>query len=458
MPYHVDELTSGYIEGWAQDGSREAVGLSLELNGEKRADVTANRHRADLKQGGLGEGNYGFRMLVDPPMASGDSILILDRETGQVVFEREFVGQVESGLKAALALKEQIAPLETSYWQAVMLELSEDTCFFAGPLLLPAAAKIEDYVAIDPDTGRTFPLSARRVDRQEMERYWFFDGEIYDAKVSVPIGASRSRLAIGPRGETKSFANRNFIAVPGREDLADFRFAGVERATRVAGGDNTLARFAASGLTQALMLSDIASELDRFPANARVFDWGCGAGRVLQPLARIRPEWSIVGADIDAVNLEWCAETLSDIADFNLLPLQPPASFPTDTFDLVYGLSVITHLDLETRAAWIAELARITKPGGYVILTYMGVWAALQCGRGGAALSIYDELYKDGVSDSIRDMALGAELSEYYRASFTSFDSLADAISPHFEIVANYPRALCYHDTLVLRSYPATQP
>lgn len=458
MPYHVDELTSGYIEGWAQDGAREAIGLSLELNGEKRADVLANRHRADLKQGGLGEGNYGFRMLVDPPMTSGDSILIVDRQTGQVVFERQFSGQVESGLTAALALKGEIAPLDTSYWQAVMLEITDNTGFCSGPLLLPATANIADYVAIDPDTGRTFPLSARLIDRQEMERYWFFDGKIYDAKVSVPIGRRHSRLAIEPRGENKVFAARNFIAVPGREDLANFRFAGVERATRVAGGDNTLARFAASGLTQALMLSDIASELDRFPANARVLDWGCGAGRVLQPLARIRPEWSIVGADIDAVNLEWCAETLSDIADFNLLPLQPPASFATDTFDLVYGLSAITHLDLETRAAWIAELARITRPGGYVILTYMGVWAALQCGRGGAALNIYEELYKDGVSDSIRDMALGAELSEYYRASFTSFDSLADAISPHFEIVANYPRALCYHDTLVLRCYPASRP
>jgi SAM-dependent methyltransferase len=50
----------------------------------------------------------------------------------------------------------------------------------------------------------------------------------------------------------------------------------------------------------------------------------------------------------------------------------PPLGFPNDTFDLIYALSVFTHLGEVGQLSWIRELRRIARPGGYVLITTHG--------------------------------------------------------------------------------------
>src|SRR5262249_39717824 len=52
--------------------------------------------------------------------------------------------------------------------------------------------------------------------------------------------------------------------------------------------------------------------------------------------------------------------------------LHPPMPFPSDSFDFVYGISVMTHLMPDIQFAWLAELARVTRQDGLCILTFAG--------------------------------------------------------------------------------------
>ena len=49
-----------------------------------------------------------------------------------------------------------------------------------------------------------------------------------------------------------------------------------------------------------------------------------------------------------------------------------PLAYADDTFDLVYALSVFTHLTEDLCEAWMDELYRIVKPGGAAIVTTHG--------------------------------------------------------------------------------------
>jgi SAM-dependent methyltransferase len=51
----------------------------------------------------------------------------------------------------------------------------------------------------------------------------------------------------------------------------------------------------------------------------------------------------------------------------------PPTKFEDGFFDLVFNQSVFSHLDERYQDAWLSELARITRPGGRVVLSVSGI-------------------------------------------------------------------------------------
>ncbi|HJW67014.1 MAG TPA: class I SAM-dependent methyltransferase, partial [Gaiellaceae bacterium] len=52
--------------------------------------------------------------------------------------------------------------------------------------------------------------------------------------------------------------------------------------------------------------------------------------------------------------------------------LAPPLRYEGEQFDLVYAISVFTHLPHDLERAWIDELSRIVAPGGLLLLTTHG--------------------------------------------------------------------------------------
>jgi SAM-dependent methyltransferase len=101
-----------------------------------------------------------------------------------------------------------------------------------------------------------------------------------------------------------------------------------------------------------------------------IFDWGCGCGRVLRHWAGLGGP-AISGSDYNPELVSWCDANLP-FADVRLNQLDPPLPFETDTFDALYAISVFTHLDAVRQEVWLAEVARVLKPGGTAMLTVHG--------------------------------------------------------------------------------------
>ncbi len=115
----------------------------------------------------------------------------------------------------------------------------------------------------------------------------------------------------------------------------------------------------------------LARKLQRdFSDFRRILDWGCGCGRVARHFYSV-PGSEFYGADIDADNIDWCAKNLS-YGRFSHIPLLPPTMYQDGYFDLVIGISVLTHLSEERQFRWLRELKRITRPGAILMVSFQG--------------------------------------------------------------------------------------
>jgi SAM-dependent methyltransferase len=100
-----------------------------------------------------------------------------------------------------------------------------------------------------------------------------------------------------------------------------------------------------------------------------VLDFGCGCGRVTRYWQHFAG--TVAGSDVNEKAIEWCRDNLR-FARFARNALAPPVAFEAESFDLVYALSVFTHLTAELQLAWRDELLRVLRPGGVLLLTTHG--------------------------------------------------------------------------------------
>jgi len=101
-----------------------------------------------------------------------------------------------------------------------------------------------------------------------------------------------------------------------------------------------------------------------------VLDFGCGCGRVVRHM----PEFTsaqIVGSDYNPELVGWVRDNLPQIIAAEN-KVEPPLAFPEAKFDLVYAISVFTHLTEELQQRWVSELARVIKPGGLLVFSTHG--------------------------------------------------------------------------------------
>ena len=78
-----------------------------------------------------------------------------------------------------------------------------------------------------------------------------------------------------------------------------------------------------------------------------------------------------MAATSQAEAIEWCRANLPFI-DARVSGLAPPLPFGDARFDLIYALSVFTHLGSRHQLDWMAEFRRVMAPGAMLLFTVKG--------------------------------------------------------------------------------------
>jgi len=136
-------------------------------------------------------------------------------------------------------------------------------------------------------------------------------------------------------------------------------------------GSTDIQWFLESGAATARCIADAlqadGSDVNRVGA---LLDFGCGCGRVTRNWETLT-QTVIHGTDYNPRLIDWCRENIS-FASFATNSTEPPLRYGDAQFGLVYAISVFTHLTENLQGRWMTELLRVTRPGGYLIITTHG--------------------------------------------------------------------------------------
>jgi hypothetical protein len=158
---------------------------------------------------------------------------------------------------------------------------------------------------------------------------------------------------------------------------------------------------------------------------------------------------AIWGADIDHDNVYDCARRLPFVR-CEVLPLQPPTTIPDGTFDLIVGISVCTHLSQTNQHRWLAELHRISRPCGLVMLSVQG---KAQSGMYRESPQRMRELERTGfvtkgINPEINDII---HADDYYLDVIQTRVNIREHWGRHFEIVEFLDGMAANQDMVVMR-------
>jgi SAM-dependent methyltransferase len=175
----------------------------------------------------------------------------------------------------------------------------------------------------------------------------------------------------------------------------------------------------------------LRAELDRLPLEpaARLLDAGCGSGRTLDELARYG---RVTGVDLsaEAVDAAW-RRGHDDVRVARVEDLP----FEDATFDVVTCLDVVEHTP-DDRAT-LAELLRVTRPGGLLVVTvpaYQALW------------SWHDEVNRHFRRYDSSSLRAAARTAGWHVVSDTHFNSLLLAPAAAVRVAQRYRRGHSHSD------------
>lgn len=110
------------------------------------------------------------------------------------------------------------------------------------------------------------------------------------------------------------------------------------------------------------------TELD----NLNILDWGCGPARVVRHFPRKLKNNIYYGSDYNEKSIHWCKTNIQGVEFLNN-HLSPPLTIPKGLkFDIIYAISIFTHLSEEHMKEWLMEFQRIMASKAILLFTLQG--------------------------------------------------------------------------------------
>jgi SAM-dependent methyltransferase len=226
-----------------------------------------------------------------------------------------------------------------------------------------------------------------------------------------------------------------------------------ERRVRTAGTADPIL-FESLGVSDCLTMRRALREYFRqdYAQYSAILDWGCGCARVARLVSEFAPG-KITGVDIDPDNIQWCESNIAG-TNFVRIGLHPPIPFSDESFDLIYGISVFSHLSEADQDRWLAELHRITRPGAALLVSIQGEIAFLRVdGDFGRFMALEKEGFQVyGRCPDLDDVLPEMKENEYYKNVFHSRRYIYEHWDRYFEILDVIDAAFAgYQDLVVMR-------
>lgn len=174
-----------------------------------------------------------------------------------------------------------------------------------------------------------------------------------------------------------------------------------------------------------------------------ILDFGCGSGRTIRNIEPTGHD-PVMGIDIDRAAIGWCRSNLPGY-QFQTVAHLPPTNLPGEQFDLIYAISVFTHLDEAMQFSWLAEISRLLSPNGIFIASLHGDYHRQLQGRNvdmGKGFKFIDSKRKWFKPDGLPAFYQDAQHTKAY---------VFDRWSQYFRVIDYVERGIAdYHDAAVL--------
>jgi SAM-dependent methyltransferase len=141
-------------------------------------------------------------------------------------------------------------------------------------------------------------------------------------------------------------------------------------------GSKGIRQYFASGIRTYLPIACAAEwvGIDLRTGGKTVLDFGCGVARQLLHFSRHYPDNRYFACDVDDTSIAFIRRAYPRVEAY-ANRFSPPLEYGDATFDMVYSVSIFSHLNPLDQGIWLDELSRVTKPGGYLFLTTEGFTA-----------------------------------------------------------------------------------
>ena len=214
--------------------------------------------------------------------------------------------------------------------------------------------------------------------------------------------------------------------------------------------------YLASGRQDASVVRQFLERLSVPLDGASVMDWGCRDCRVLRHFADDTRRCDFWGVDQHGSSMEWAKQNLAPPFRFVTCSAYPHLPFEDRTFDVIFALSVLTHI-ASLADAWLMELRRILKPGGHGLFTVHNehTWRFLQ--QDDVMRRTFGMQQEDIAAAAMADLVIvgGPNVASEFVNVFQSTARIRREWSQYFEIVTIEPYASWFfHQSMVVVRKP----